>query len=189
MTKLTIMRGVSGSGKSTWADSQFGATVVSRDRLRVALFGSDGVDYYQSPNLRAREDLITEVEHAAIRTGLAAGNHVISDNTNIEPKYMKSIVKIAHDADAEVEVQVVDITLNEALTRNAERALGGGRNVPDSTIKKQFERFRQTRNWVPPLRPALPKPYNGTPGKPKAFMVDLDGTLAHRTCPVHQSMV
>lgn len=179
MKKLTVLRGVSGSGKSTWASAQHNAVVVSRDGLRVALFGSDGPDYYEASDLRAREDLITKVEHAAIRDGLRAGKHVVSDNTNIETKYIKPIVKIAHAEHAPVEVKVFEVEAAKAIMRNRLRAKGGGRDVPEQVIRKQHSRLQQNKNWQPADPPPAPVPYTGTPGKPQATMVDIDGTLAH----------
>lgn len=176
--KLTILRGLSGSGKSTWAESQMGAVVVSRDKLRVALFGSDGPDYYKRRDLRDCEDLITKLEHAAIKAGLLAGKDVISDNTNIEVKYMKPIAHIGYALGATVNVRVFDVPLKTAVIRNAMRAQLGGRNVPEDVIRKQHDRFSHTKNYVLEPEPT-PTPYNGTPGKPKAFLVDIDGTLAH----------
>lgn len=178
--KLTILRGLSGSGKSTWADAQFGAVVVSRDILRAALFGSDGPDYYKRPDLRLCEDMITKVEHEAIRAGLASGKHVISDNTYIEWQYVKPIAAIGFKAGAEVEVKVFDVPLATAIERNKMRASLGGRNVPEDVIRKQHARFQQTKK-VKLVKPETQEviPYTGTPGKPGAFLVDIDGTLAH----------
>jgi predicted kinase len=180
MSKLTIMRGLAGSGKSTKARSYPGAVVVSRDDLRLALFGSDGQDYYKVDKsvLKQREDFITKVEQAAIRDGLRAGNHVVSDNTNIEPKYMKPFIKIAHSVGATVEIDVVDVPLNVALARNLARGAQGGRFVPEDVIRKQHDRFQQTKDAVVEL-PALPEVYTGTPGKPAAFLFDIDGTTFH----------
>lgn len=178
MSKLTILRGLSGCGKSTWAEAQTNAVVVSRDALRVALYGGDGPDYYKHPDLRSREEYITTVEHAAIREALRAGKDVISDNTNIEIRYMKPIIKIGHVAGATIEVKAFDVPLHTALERNRQRAVMGGRNVPESTIRKQHDRFQHTKNFEAPVPPKV-QPYAGTPGKPKAFMVDIDGTLAH----------
>jgi predicted kinase len=179
MSKFTVNRGVSGSGKSTWAAAQPNAIVVSRDALRVAFYGSDGPDYYQHPDLRAREDHITKVETAAIEAGLVAGKHVISDNTNIETKYMKPYIKLAQSLGAEVEVKVHDVDLDTALRRNAMRGAMGGRMVPEDIIRKQYKRFQETKKYKVPEVLPLPEPYSGTPGKPLAFMVDIDGTLAH----------
>lgn len=178
MARLTILRGLSGSGKSTWAEAQPNAVVVSRDRLRVALFGSDGPDYYQRPDLRKCEDLITKVEHEAVKTGLLAGEHVISDNTNIEVKYMKPIAHIGYALGATVQTRVFDVSLATALSRNKMRAAMGGRDVPEDVIRKQHARFQHTKNHVLEPEPR-PVAYEGTPGKPKAFLVDIDGTLAH----------
>ena len=180
MSKLTIMRGVSGSGKSTWAESQPNALVVSRDRIRAAMFGSNDQDYYQCDKdvLRAKEDLVTSIQDASIASGLRAGMHVIVDNTNVRPKYIKSIVDIGFKAGAEVEVKVIDVPVSVALQRNAARKAAGGRLVPEKVIREQHEAPRNSRDWKPEA-PPLPKPYEGTPGKPITVLVDIDGTLAH----------
>lgn len=180
MSKLTIMRGVSGSGKSTWAESQPNALVVSRDRIRAAMFGSNDQDYYQCDKdvLRAKEDLVTSIQDASIASGLRAGMHVIVDNTNVRPKFIKSIVDIGYKAGAEVEVKVIDVPVSVALQRNAARKAAGGRLVPEKVIREQHEALRNSIDWKP-VAPPLPEPYHGTPGKPKAFLFDLDGTCFH----------
>lgn len=180
MTKLTILRGVSGSGKSSWAESQANVVVVSRDQLRVLLFKSDGPEYYSVDKsvLKSREDYITKVENEAIASALRAGMDVISDNTNVRPRYMKSIAEIGFKAGAEVEVKVFDVRLPVALAAVKHRANMGGRDVPENVIREQHGALQQTKDFKLE-QPRLPITYSGTPGKPKAFMVDIDGTLAH----------
>lgn len=180
MSKLTIMRGVSGSGKSTWAESQPGALVVSRDRIRKGVFGSDDQDYYavSKEELHRKESLVTKIQDMSIAEGLREGMHVIVDNTNVRPKFIKSIVDIGYKAGAEVEVKVIDVPVSVAIERNAARHAAGGRMVPERIIRDQHEALRNSRNWKP-VAPPLPAPYNGTPDKPVAFLVDIDGTLAH----------
>lgn len=186
MSKMTIMRGVSGSGKSTWAKSQPGAIVVSRDSIRASMFGSDDQDYYAVDKdvLRRKEDIVTAIQNESIAAGLRAGMHVIVDNTNVRPKYIKSIVDIGYKAGAEVEVKVIDVPVDVAIQRNAARHAAGGRLVPERIIRDQHQALRSSIDWKP-VAPALPKAYAGTPGKPVAFLVDIDGTLAHRTCTIH----
>ena len=180
MSKLTIMRGVSGSGKSTWAEAQPNALVVSRDRIRAAVFGSSDQDYYAVPKevLHKREELVTKIQDTTIAEGLKAGEHVIVDNTNVRPKFIKSIVDIANKAGAEVEVKVIDVPVSVAIQRNKMRGDMGGRVVPEKVIREQHDALRNSRDWKPQATPT-PGIYNGTPGKPKAFLVDIDGTLAH----------
>ncbi len=180
--KLTIVRGVSASGKSTWARQQ-NALVVSRDDIRDVLFPlhrTDSAAYYAQPKevVSASEDVVTSAQNAFIRAGLSEGKDVVVDNTNIEWQYVKQIAKIGYRYGAEVETKVFDVDLNTALHRDKLRGEGGGRRVGDKVIRTQYERFAKTKNLT--LNPVQPvKPYNGTPGKPKAFLVDIDGTLAH----------
>lgn len=180
MSKLTIVRGVSGSGKSTWAEAQPGALVVSRDRIRAAMFGSNDQDYYavSKEELHRKESLVTDIQDASIASGLRAGLHVIVDNTNVRPKFVKSIVDIGFKAGAEIAVKVIDVPVSVAIQRNAARHAAGGRLVPEKVIREQHEALRNSRDWKPQA-PFTPKPYHGTPGRPQAFLFDLDGTCFH----------
>lgn len=169
MPKLKIIRGVSGSGKSTLSREQ-NAKVVSRDQIRIGLFNMEF-----DP---AIEEEVTLIEHAMIKAYLKAGYDVISDNTNIEWKFVKKIANVGYSCGAEVELVVLDVPLETCIKRNDHRAMMGGRMVPHDVIRKQYERFQKTKNMT--LEPTyIPEPYFGTPGKPKAFLVDLDGTLAN----------
>ena len=179
MPKLTILRGISGSGKSTWARQQ-NAVVVSRDNIRHGTLDIPADEYYAVDRdvLRDREEMVTYLEHAGIAALLKAGKDVISDNTNIEWKYVKNIAKIGYRYGAEVEVKVFDVPLTVACDRDFYRAQAGGRSVGHDVIRKQYERFKSNKSMqLEPVQAV--KPYRGTPGKPMAFMVDIDGTLAH----------
>lgn len=177
---LYITRGVSGSGKSTWARSRKGAVVVSRDDLRAALFGSDGPDYYNVKKdvLRDREDFVSKIEKTMIETALKAGKDVVSDNTHTMMKYVNATAKIGYACGANVEVKVFDISFKEACERVAMRKAGGGRSVPVEAIKRQHDQLAGSKNATLTPPPAV-RPYAGTPGKPKAFLFDLDGTVYH----------
>jgi predicted kinase len=172
---LTICRGLSGSGKSTWARNQ-NAVVVSRDDLRASLYGSDGSDYYEHPDMKSREEFITKVEHDAIRRALSSGQDVISDNTNIEMKFCNALAKVAYSVGADVEVKVFDVPADTAYSRVKVRAAVGGRDVPREAIARQALRFRPGAKVV---EKPVERVYSGTPGKPDAFMYDLDGTVYH----------
>jgi predicted kinase len=170
--KLTILRGISGSGKSTTAEAlrSMGHKVVSRDAIRIGQFG---VEF--DP---AIEGEVSVIEKAMLHAYLKEGYDVVSDNTNIEWKFVKAIAKIGYRYGADVEVKVFDVPLAEAIKRNDKRAALGGRFVDHSVIERQYNRFKSNKNsQLEPVQEL--KPYSGTSGKPKAFMVDIDGTLAH----------
>lgn len=179
MPKLTILRGISGSGKSTWAREQ-NAVVVSRDDLRVAFFNDDSPTYYEVPRevLREREDFISTVEQAAIKSALLSGKDVVSDNTHTMMKYVNRVAKIGWAVDADVELKIFDVPLSTVLSRVKMRAEFGGRAVPEEAIRRQHDQFQGSKNHVL-IHPPKVRPYAGTPGKPQAFLVDIDGTLAH----------
>lgn len=180
MSKLIILRGVSGSGKSTWARNQTGYLVVSRDSIREMQYGSSGKDYYDVPNtfLMERESVVTMIQDSMIEGALRTGVNVIVDNTNIEWRYVKALAKIANKVGAEVEIRVFDAAVQTAITNDHMRAARGGRSVGADIIRKQHQRLQGT--IYKELEPVfVPAPYEGTPGKPKAFLVDIDGTLAH----------
>lgn len=178
MPTLDIYTGISGSGKSTVARSK-GDIVVSRDDIRVMLFQSDGQDYYARKDLKDCEDLVTKFERQAILAALNFGKNVISDNTNIEPKFYNKIAQIGYGVPGVTVTRTVfDVPVATAIERNKQRAALGGRDVPEKVIRSQFSRLQVTKGYE--LEKAFEvETYTGTPGKPAAFLVDIDGTLAH----------
>lgn len=182
MAKLTIVRGVSGSGKSTWSRQQ-NAVVVSRDDIRNMQFpvhAENHRDYYsQDKEVLSRcERIVTEIQDASVAGLLKAGFDVIVDNTNTEWKFVKALAKIGYRCGAEVEVKTFDIPWMEAVKRDKARGDAGGRLVGEEIIMRQYNRLAQNKFMTLDPVDAV-KHYNGTPGKPKAFLVDIDGTLAH----------
>lgn len=180
MASLTILRGVSGSGKSTWAKSMAlrGSVVVSRDALREQLFGSAGQDYYELDNLAEREELITKAEHFIIRSALSDGYNVISDNTNLVPKFVKSLATIANDVGADVEILPFSVSLELAMDNQRLRQESGGRFVPENVVKRQLNIMHRTPSIELP-EPLHIEPYVPQPNSRRAYIFDIDGTLAH----------
>ena len=140
MASLEIVRGVPGCGKSTYAATT-GKSVINRDSIRKMLFGSEdafGVD----------EELVTEIQNTLLKHYLSKDYDVIVDNTNIEWQHVKALAAIAHQYGADVKITVLDVGLEEALRRNADRATLGGRFVPVSVIENMYERLEKTKGWA-----------------------------------------
>lgn len=179
MNKLIISRGVSGSGKSTWANAQSDAIVVSRDAIRLMLFRDDSQEYYKRKDLRDCEALVSKFERAAVSAALNFGKTVISDNTNVEMKFVNQLAEIAYAVGVPVEIKsFADVSLSTCLERNRKRGIMGGRVVPDDVIRKQHNQLQLSKN-AELTKGFSVEPYTGTPGKPKAFLYDLDGTVYH----------
>lgn len=168
--KLLAMRGISGSGKSTYVETlkNQGWAVVSRDAIRESVFKD-----YASVD----EDAVTNIQDAMINALLKAGRNVVVDDTNIRIKYLKRFAGIAAKHNADFDVKQINCDVEEAIKRVKVRAMAGGRDVPESVIRKQAQGIKQSVKldelYIPQWQPYV------KPGGPKAILVDIDGTLAH----------
>lgn len=184
---LIILRGPAASGKSTfvkelqdsWLNSHLidePLVVVSRDALRLSLFGVNDKSYYDVSKdlLSVREDFISIAEQRMVRDALAQGYDVVSDNTNLTPRFTNKLVDIAYQLGHEVELvdHFKDTSLEECLKRNATRE----RKVDEAILIKQWHRAQE--DYTLPEKPAEVKPYVPDESLPMAVLIDLDGTAA-----------
>jgi predicted kinase len=191
--KLLIFRGLPASGKSTVAkgmvyDNPEGIVRVNRDDLRKMLH--DGKYIQGSKNNPGTERTVIEMEHAMVRRGLRAGLTVIDDNTNLPNRNVKALVEIAEPLGAEW--QIVDFTdvplqtcLDRNMIRNAQRRdmVDGPAQLDGKVIGDLFNKFVSGKPYPLPFE-YTPKPeltvekYVPDTSKPKAVIVDIDGTVA-----------
>lgn len=160
MNKIIVLRGLPASGKSTWAKdyiSRNPVTVrVNKDDLRATLHNSQ----WSEDN----ERLVLEIRNAIIIKSLINLRDVIVDDTNFAEKHITTIQKIAEEYGASFEVKDFDVPLEVCLDRNRKR----DSSVPDKVIIDMYNKY------VLPKKEKIVQ----TPGKTKAIVVDLDGTLA-----------
>jgi predicted kinase len=134
--RFTMTHGLPGSGKSTQAEQMVASdpenTVrVNRDDIRTALFGSEY--HNQSPRKKCEEQ-VTAVQDELIRQGLAAGKHVISDDTNLNRNVVEHLHNLASIYNAEIEQLYFDVPVDVCKQRNIVRGQQGGRCVPEHVI-------------------------------------------------------
>lgn len=144
MSKLIIVRGISGSGKSTWSNQYIvnhpdeKVVIVNRDKIRQLLFGTEdayGVD----------EDYVTDIEKPMLVNGLKRGYTVISDNTNINLGFVAIMLEHWMPAGTEVEILHMPLDLERALMLNKQRE----RRVPEDVIHNQHASLSKTKDWKP----------------------------------------
>lgn len=177
MTTLIILRGLPASGKTVaareWvAQDPTNRARVGRDHLRDALYGT------RKGLKAAQETTITQVQREAVRTLLKASKDVIVDDLNLKLKYARAWADLAMQEGVEFEVIDATTPVDECVKRDAKRP--ERERVGESVIRDLNKRF-QKRPEVKPserLQKAICEPYEGTPGKPDAWIFDLDGTLA-----------
>lgn len=171
MKKILILRGLPASGKSTFAKQLVKENPglykrINRDDLREMF------DTYHFS--RDNEKFVKRVRDVLIREALRDGKHVIVDDTNLSSKNVNRITQLADEhrkktgEPVEVEVKEFEVSLAEALERDAKRE----KRVGDRVIRKMHRQFYGNGNSRDPQY----APQDET--LPPAIMCDLDGTLA-----------
>lgn len=179
MSKLIILRGAPASGKSTfaktWVQQEVNRVRISRDDLRAMLFTVPNHTWEQ-------EKLVTAVENTMIENAINERQDVVVDACHLRAKYVTPLLKLAKVYGVEVEFKDFPISLEDVLERNSRRS--GLAFVPEEYIKSLFDKFIKKDGSLPKI-PVLKEEvifaadrYDGTPGKPKAVIFDIDGTLA-----------
>jgi len=172
--KLIICQGVPASGKTTWAKNHinnmqesgdYSWVRVNRDDLRR----STGVNYHFK-----NEAYITEIEHAAIFTALNNGLNVISDNTNLNPKFLNQLTDKCEELSYQYEIKEFNITFEEALRRDAGREGEVGKKVLKQFFSKYFPEYRKK------VDPRVGKEKYAVMSSPLplAIICDIDGTIS-----------
>jgi tRNA uridine 5-carbamoylmethylation protein Kti12 len=168
MLNVTITKGISGSGKTTWAKEQVkanpGSTViVCKDDIRNMLW--DG------GYSKGREYLVKLCRNNLICAALSDGKHVISADTNFgtnEQEVRDVVADWAKANNAQVQIHVQDFTevpLIVCITQDAQRA----KPLGESVIREQY------RRWICKDPVVLEQDQS----LPLSIIVDLDGTLCH----------
>ena len=211
MKRILILRGISGSGKSTFAQKLVpeGYYVVSRDRIRLELLGTDGLEEYFSQGMDpCLEEYVTKLEEYEIAGHLIKNHKLVVDDTHIKRAYVQALVNLFYETKTptnDVELVEFDISIEEARERCDKR---DKKPISNEVLQRQFEGFqdrftledfKQDSDWIPrrinrkgkitnnPFEPRnwfIPDfdtlHYIPNLDLPKAVLIDLDGTTAHR---------
>jgi predicted kinase len=166
MKQVIMMRGLPGSGKSTYAKQLVASTPntykrINRDDLR-AMF--DNGHWTQG-----NEKFVKRVRDVLIIKALEEGKHVIVDDTNLSPTNETRIRQLVeefnkmHNDSVQVAVKEMDVPLAECIARDAKRP----NPVGAKRIRDMHRQFYAVKSLV-----------EQDATLPKAIICDLDGTLA-----------
>lgn len=159
--ELLILRGASGSGKSTYARTLVpDYVIVSRDLIRPSVSGIPGKQLLDS----AREKTVTTLEDAQIRGALAKGLNVVIDNTNLDEGFATRYAKIAVELNVPYRVREFHESLDTLLERRDPQ-------VPEAAVRKMYARSLKLK----PIEVESPirTPYVADYSLPKAILVHL----------------
>lgn len=167
MSKLICTVGISGSGKTTWAES-LGVEWynINRDNHRFKLFCDGKHDWSLYKFTKERENQVTSRCNDDFNWAVYRELNIVVSNTNLNQKDITYWKEKAESVGYEFEVKYFPITLTEALKRDKKRrALSVGQDVL----------FDQWQKWltITNARKYVPSKF-----KPKAILLDIDGTVA-----------
>jgi predicted kinase len=159
-----IIWGASASGKTTLAQEYVkqGYIEINRDNIRFA----NGGDWGTYKFTKARENEVTNKWEGQLYTCVRNGEDIVISDTNLNQHKRNTLSKLLEEAGYDVEVIQVgaDLTLEQLWKRDSVRINGVGHNV----IYKQ---------WLS-LQKQIVEQYIPNTNKPKAFILDIDGTIA-----------
>lgn len=138
--RLTILRGISGSGKTTWANLHcHEATIISIDAF---FFGKDGVYHF---DISKRPEFIKRSFRQFLDAAQCGTPWIIIDNTNTAAWEFSPYVLVGEAYGYEVEILSFPCSIELSRARK--------NRVPLDTLRASSARFeRETRSLPGPFR-------------------------------------
>lgn len=170
MPTVTLMVGVSGSGKSTKAKEMVAknphTVIVCRDDIRRMLFGVNKKSDYKFT--KDREKLVTAIQFSSAKEALDRGKDVIVADTNLSVKTRDKWYHFSQEQKVTYAEDILECSADLGLMqeRNALRE----DSVPPKVVNQQWQKFMDQYGNKPVIE------YNHT--LPDCVICDIDGTLA-----------
>jgi protein phosphatase len=134
---LIVLAGVSGVGKSTWANRLFPETaVVASDRCRAMISDSEEDQSATGAAFSLLNTIVTE--------RLVYGRTTVVDSTALKARDRRKLVALASDAGAPAMLVLLRGDMNLWRAGQKQRIADGGRHVPDEVLHRMTSPYEET---------------------------------------------
>jgi predicted kinase len=140
MNKIIIVKGLPGSGKSTWSKK-----IIDKYPERYKRINNDDLNSMMS-NGKLSDDkgaFNRRISDALIIETLKAEKNVILDNTNLNPRIEKDIRKLAEEYHAIVKIKdFTDVPIEICIERDSKRE----KPVGEKVIRGMYDRYLKPKS-------------------------------------------
>jgi predicted kinase len=177
--KAILTIGISGSGKSYFASQLSNITRIERDLMRQQIlqettpeFNPESSNMWRYWNFKTGEKEVTKRINKLIDECSKNKQDIIVSDTNLSKRTRNNLIKYLEDRNYQVELKYFPVDYSLAVKRDRTRQ----HSVGESVLKSQW------LNWLQQPRDIIGIPlYQKDINKPRAIMVDIDGTVARMT--------
>ena len=152
MRRIILLIGLPGAGKTTVLNELnmlYSLNVISPDEIRRQFGNTYGYDidtdnYFFSNYVdNGLNDAVFKIAELQARWYLENKYHLplVIDATNINPSFRKLWLKLAQEYNAKIIGVHLDVSLEEAISRNKDRQMLGKFAVPTSVIKSYYNKI------------------------------------------------
>jgi predicted kinase len=138
---VTVLQGLPGSGKSTYAKEQCklnpNLVRINKDDLRAM---------FCQPYSRETEEVLNSSILDVIEVLLGANYDVILDSTNFNNKYIDTYVNLAKKFEADIDIKLIDTPLDECIARDKIRESSVGEQVITNMYNKYLSKNEESSN-------------------------------------------
>ena len=137
MSKLIILVGIPGSGKSWVAEEIKNEFLIFGEEDDIKLHSSDAIreELFGDAGSQENNALVFQTIHKRVKDDLNAGKTVIYDATNITRKSRRSVIALA-GADTFIECHIVWAPIEVCIQRDAARSRTVGSQVIDKMLRR-----------------------------------------------------